>query len=202
MAAPKTLRQMVGLPTAPGPLDESALVLIDCQMEYVDGVLPLPGVGAALEEAGRVLSLARSRGLPVFHVVHHGRPGGGAFDPDGRSAAIAPEVAPRDGEPVIVKSMPSAFTGTDLDRAIRETGRKELVVAGFMTHLCVASTVRAACELGHRCTVVAGAAATRDIPDGGGGVVPAAELHRAELAALADRFAAVVETAEDLERAR
>lgn len=199
MSTPKTLRQMVGLPTTPGPLEESALVLIDCQLEYVTGALPLPGVGAALKEAGRVLELARGRGVPVFHVVHHGRPGGGAFDPQGPLAGIAPEVAPRDGEPVIVKSMPNAFTGTELDEMLRKAARKELIVVGFMTHLCVASTVRAACELGYRCTVVAGAAATRDLPDGRGGVVTAAELHRAELAALSDRFSAVVESAESLE---
>ncbi len=61
-----------------------------------------------------------------------------------------------------------------------------------MTHMCVSSTVRAALDFGYRCTVVAGACATRDLPDGAGGVVPAPVLHRAELAALSDRFATVV----------
>ncbi len=73
-----------------------------------------------------------------------------------------------------------------------EARRKHLVVAGFMTHMCASSTVRAALDLGYRCTVVAGACTTRDLPDGCGGVVAAAEVHRAELAALADRFATVV----------
>jgi len=57
----------------------------------------------------------------------------------------------------------------------------------------VSSTVRAALDLGYRCTVVANAAATRDLPDGHGGVVDANSLHRMELAALADRFAIVVD---------
>jgi hypothetical protein len=51
---------------------------------------------------------------------------------------------------------------------------------------------RATLDLGYRNTVVAKAAATRDLPDGADGVVPAAELHRANLAALADRFSIVV----------
>ena len=48
--------------------------------------------------------------------------------------------------------------------------------------------------LGYRCTVVAAACAARDLPDGRGGVVPADMVQRANLAALADRFARVVES--------
>jgi nicotinamidase-related amidase len=67
-----------------------------------------------------------------------------------------------------------------------------------MTHMCVSSTARAALDLGYGCTVVGNACATRDLPDGHGGVVSAAELHRVELAALRDRFAVVVDGAADL----
>jgi hypothetical protein len=45
---------------------------------------------------------------------------------------------------------------------------------------------------------VAAACATRDLPDGRGGIVPAAVVHRANLAALADRFARVVETVDEI----
>ena len=61
-----------------------------------------------------------------------------------------------------------------------------------MTHMCVSSTVRAALDLDYRCSVVAAACATRDLPDGTGGVIAADQLQRAELAALADRFATVL----------
>jgi nicotinamidase-related amidase len=64
-----------------------------------------------------------------------------------------------------------------------------------MTHLCISSTVRAALDFGYGCTVVAAATGTRDLPDGQGGVVDAVSLQRAELAALADRFAVVVPNA-------
>ena len=37
---PRTLMQMAGAPSEPPPLGETALVLIDCQREYVDGALP------------------------------------------------------------------------------------------------------------------------------------------------------------------
>ncbi len=74
-------------------------------------------------------------------------------------------------------------------------GRKHLVVAGFMSHMCVSSTVRGALDFDYRCSVVAGACATRDPPDGTGGMIAADQLQRAELAALADRFATVLSDA-------
>jgi nicotinamidase-related amidase len=87
-----------------------------------------------------------------------------------------------------------------LQKTIDATGRKELVVVGFMTHLCVSATVRSALDLGYRTTVVADATATRDLPDPlvapeAQGVQKAESVHRATLAALADRFAIVVRNA-------
>ncbi|MDP6573520.1 MAG: isochorismatase family protein [Rhodospirillales bacterium] len=198
MTMPKTLLEMAGAPSAPPPLDRSALVLIDCQMEYVTGALALPGVDAALDEAARLLELARAERVPVVHVVHHGRPGGGLFDPEGEFAAIAGQVAPAPGEPVITKALPNAFAGTGLDDQLKEFERTELILAGFMTHMCVSSSARASSELGYRATVVAAAAATRDLPDGRGGVIKADDLHRAELAALSDRFAVIIGTTDEL----
>ncbi len=140
-----------------------------------------------------MLALARVGNAPIIHVVHHAQPGGGLFDPKGPYVAIADPVKPRDGELMIVKSKPNAFAGTDLDARLKALGKKELIVVGFMTHMCVSSTVRAALDHGYRCTVVSRAVATRDLPDGKGGVVDAEALGKAELAALADRFAVVVE---------
>ena len=190
---PRTLMQMAGAPSEPPPLGETALVLIDCQREYVDGALPPNGVGPALAEAGKLLAAARAAGAPVVHVVHRGRPGGGAFDPEGPYFAEADEVAAVAGESCIEKALPNAFAGTDLHQTLEGLERKQLVFAGFQTHMCISSTVRAALDLGYASTVVGTACATRDLPDGGGGVVSAAELHRAELVALSDRFALVVE---------
>lgn len=191
-AIPKTLLALAGAPATPSPLDSAALVLIDAQREYTEGALPLVGVEAAVAEAARLLELARKAGVPVFHIVHHGKPGGALFDPEGPLSGIVAPLIPRDGEAVVVKHLPNAFAGTDLDAGIRATGRKELIVAGFQTHMCVSSTVRAALDLGWRTTVVGAASATRALPDWAGGVVPAEVLHRATLAALADRFAVVV----------
>ncbi len=187
---PKTLLEMVGADTTPAPLSEAAVLLIDIQNEYRSGALPLPGVDAAVAEAVRLIERARSAGAPVIVVTHCGRPGG-AFDPEAEGGRVMREIAPLCPEPVVEKALPNAFAGTDLQEVLEKTGRKQIIVAGFMTHLCVSSTVRAALDLGFRSTVVASACATRDLPDQNGGVIEAADLHRASLAALADRFAAI-----------
>jgi nicotinamidase-related amidase len=191
MTTPRTLFAMAGAPAHPSPLDRSALVLIDIQAEYTAGALPLAGVDAAVAEAARLLELARRHGMPVIHVAHHGSPGG-LFDPRGPGSAFVPSVAPIDGEVVVIKGLPNSFAGTDLHDRLKAIGRPELIIAGFMTHMCVSATARAALDLGYRSTVVAAATATRDLPDPLGGVLTAAELQRTELAALGDRFAVVV----------
>ena len=191
MTTPKTLLELSGADMRPAPLATSALVIIDAQNEYLDGKLALPGVGPAVDALARLLAKARAAGAPVVHVQHKGR-AGGLFDLDARGGAIIDAVQPAGGESIVSKPLPNAFAQTDLDATLKKLGRTQLVIAGFMTHMCVSTTVRAALDLGYRSTVVAAATATRDLPDPVGGVVPAAELQRNELAALADRFAVVV----------
>ncbi len=190
--APKSLLQAAGAPLHPSPLDKSVLLIVDAQEEYVSGGLPLTGVAAALAEIAKVLALARANGVPVFHIVHHGRAGGALFDPERRFAAIVPQLTPREGEAVVVKTLPNAFAGTTLQAQIDATGRRELIITGFMTHMCISATARAALDLGYRNTVVASTLATRDLPDPLGGVATAEAVQRATLAALADRFSIVV----------
>ncbi len=197
MSQPKTLLEMAGADLTPNALSESALVLIDCQMEYVTGAVPLPGVEAALKEAGKVLARARDAGAPIVHVAHQGQ-AGGVFDLDGAGGQIAPDVASAAGETIVKKAMPNAFANTELHDKLQEIGAKQLIFAGFMTHMCVSASVRAALDLGYRNTLVSGAAATRDLPTPSGGVIDAASLHEASIAALGDRFAIIVPGADAL----
>jgi nicotinamidase-related amidase len=190
--APRTLLQHANAPLHPSALSTSALIVIDAQEEYRAGRLPLAGIDDAIATITELLAVARQHKMPVFHVLQQGRPGG-LFDPETPFAKAIDATAVKDGEQVVVKSLPNAFAKTSLDDLIRATGRTELIIAGFMTHMCVSATTRAALDYGYRSTIVANATATRDLPDPlQGGTIPAAELHRNALAALADRFAIVV----------
>ena len=188
---PKTLLEMAGATAAPTHLTDAVLIVIDAQHEYIDGKLPLSGVKPALAEIGTLLARARKAGTPVIHIQHRGRPGG-AFGPDTGGFAIADEVAPKGTEAVIEKSLPNSFAGTTLGTTLEGIGRKQLILTGFMTHMCVEATARAALDHGFKTTVVAAATATRDLPDAlTGDAVLAAEVQRNALAALADRFATI-----------
>jgi nicotinamidase-related amidase len=186
-----TLRELSALPSRPAVLAESALVLIDCQNTYTRGVMELDGVSAALDEVATLLDRARTAGIPVIHVQHDGG-AGSPYDLGDDIGAIVPLVAPRDGEPVVVKQYPDSFVQTDLDERLKAAGVSNLVLTGFMTHMCVNSTARGAFNLGYAPSVVASATATRSLPGVDGAPLPASAVQAASLAALSDLFAIVV----------
>jgi|WetSurMetagenome_2_1015567.scaffolds.fasta_scaffold00196_21 nicotinamidase-related amidase len=195
---PRTLLQMSGVKAQAPRLSESVLLIIDAQREYVDGKLRLNGIDASLKEASILLQRARKAGIPIIHVVHKSTPGSSLFDPNGPYVEIAAPVAARPGETIITKTMPNSFSGTNLEETLAKTERKNIIVIGYMTHMCVSTTVRAALDRGYHATVVAKATATRDLPDSRSGMIPAQTIQRASLAALADRFAVIVQRAKDI----
>ena len=198
MSAPLTLRHLSGAPDQPAPLKDSVVIVIDAQKEYTEGALPLAGIDCSITALAAFLVRTRAAGVPVVHVVQIGKPGGRIFAPGGPYVEVINAVKPRPGEIVVEKRFPDSFTGTSLKHDLEQLGRKNLVITGYMTHMCVNSTTRTAAELGYHCTVVAQLTATRDLPDGRGGIILAAAVHAVNLAALRDRFAVIVETAEEV----
>lgn len=193
---PKTLVELTGGHPKAARLSDSVLVVIDAQREYVDGKLPLVGIEPSIAEVAKLLGRARKAGTPVIHVVHRGR--GGLFDPATPYYAIIPQLRPASSETVVEKALPNAFAGTNLAEAIAKTGKKNLILVGYMTHMCISTTARAALDHGYQSTIVANATATRDLPDGKGGAIPAATIQAANLAALSDRFAVIVQEQADI----
>ncbi|GAA2352274.1 cysteine hydrolase family protein [Streptomyces violaceusniger] len=197
MSSSITLRGLLGLSDRPAALKDSVLIMIDCQNTYRQGVMQLDGVEEALAEAAHLLSRARALGIPVVHVMHDAGKGS-PYDVTASIGRISDEVAPHPGEPVIVKNHPSSFFSTDLDERLQQTQRNDLVLAGFMTHMCVNSTARDAFNLGYHPTIVAAATATRDLAGPDGAPVPAAALQTATLAGITDLFALVVGKADEI----
>ena len=171
-----------------------ALLLIDMVRAYFDvgGAFELPSTDA-LEAAARLLDAARSSGVPVVHTcVRYAADGvdGGVFfrkvaglqvfaadandGPDG-PGAIRPEVAPVDGEVVVVKQMPSAFFGTSLAGTLTAMGR-------VSTSGCVRASVVDAMSHGFVPLVVADACGDRSD-----------RVHDGNLEDLAAKYAEVVE---------
>lgn len=197
MIEAKTLLNLAGADLTPAKIRDACLVLIDMQNEYLNGPIAVREPDAAIANAVRLLASARQNGAPVFHIAHKGRPGG-LFDRSSERGQIVAGLPPQPGEAVVEKGLPNAFAGTDLHALLSATGRKNIILGGFMTHMCVSSTARGALDLGYRVTIDASACGTRDLPDGRGGVVSAATLHDIALIELSDRFAIIARSSEEL----
>ncbi|MGW7087433.1 cysteine hydrolase family protein [Streptomyces sp. NPDC054871] len=197
-----TLRDVIGLDNQPPRLSESALIMIDFQNTYRTGVMALDGAEEALAAGARLLERARAAGTPVVHILNDGGEGT-PYDIRAHIGAISDEVAPVDGEAVVVKQFPNSFHATELEKTLTGLGLapgsgKDLVLAGFMTHMCVNYTAQGAFNLGYRPTVVAEATATRALATPDSTVLPAAALQSAALTTITDLFGTVVPTVDTI----
>ena len=195
---PLSLKQLAGLaPLVQISPSRTALLLIDYQREYLDGALPLAEVAAAIAQASRLRQWAVAAGIGRIHIHHHAKSASAALFAPGSSAAAPIEaLTPASGEACLIKHLPSAFAGTDLAEHLQKAGVDTLLIAGCMTHNCVDATARDAFHRGYRVAVISDASATRDLPLPGGGIVAAATVQQATLAALADRMVEVFTVAE------
>ncbi|MEM0911362.1 MAG: cysteine hydrolase family protein [Pseudomonadota bacterium] len=193
-----TIRDIAGLGHSATSISDSALVIIDAQNTYLEGIMKLDGVDAAMEDCKVMLERFRAAGRPIYHIRHDAGPGS-PYDVSAPIGQIADIVAPIDGETVITKNYPNSFAQTELDDLLKEAGVKNLILVGFMSHMCVNSTARGAFTLGYQPTVVASATATRALPSKvTNQPVPAAQIHEAALAALSDLPSAVVASVNDV----
>jgi nicotinamidase-related amidase len=192
-----TLRDLSGLGHTPSRISESALIMIDCQNTYREGIMQLTGVEEAVKEAQKLLKLARELNVPIIHIQHDAGEGT-PYDIRTNIGAISDEVAPVNQEIVIIKNYPNAFYKTQLDDVLKSQGINKIILVGFMTHMCINSTAHGAFNLGYSPTVVASATATRALQGVDGKIIPAQQVHDAALASTRDLYAAVVEQVTDL----
>ena len=192
-----TLRELLGLSLAPSALSASALILIDCQNTYREGVMQLEGVEAALVECRKLLDRARAAQIPIIHVQHDAG-ADSPYDTNATIGTISDIVAPHEGEPIITKHYPNSFIGTELDRLLKERGIKKLILVGFMTHMCINSTAHGGFNLGYECTVVASATATRGLVAANGNAISAQMVQDGAIASTRDLYAAIANTVEDI----
>ncbi|MFG3397394.1 cysteine hydrolase family protein [Streptomyces parvus] len=191
-----TLRELNGFDATPATLTGSTLILVDFQNTYTRGVMELDGWRPSLEAAADLLTRAREAGTKVVHVINDGGEGT-PYDIRSEIGQIHPAVAPAAGEPVVVKQAPNAFHGTDLGEHV--PAGQDVIVAGWMTHMCVAFTAQGAFLRGNRPTVVADACATRSLPVLGSDL-DAAQVHGGALATIGDLYGVVVASQKDIMR--
>ncbi|MER6999452.1 cysteine hydrolase family protein [Streptomyces sp. NPDC000410] len=185
-----TLRELSGLDQTPASLASSTLIMVDYQNTYTRGVMELDGWQPALESAAELLGKARAAGATVIHIMAHGDEGT-PYDNNAEIGQIHASVAPIDGESVVVKTVPNAFHNTELAELVEKAGNKDVVVAGFMTNMCVTFTAEGSFLRGYKPTVVADACATRPL-NAVGNTLSATQIHNAALATIEDLYGVVV----------
>lgn len=194
----KTFTELFGFEHPPARLSEAVVIIIDMQCEYLDGAVPLPDLQSAVQGAAQLIARAHEFNTPVIHVVNKGPEGNLLFNAEGPYYAELGDIAARADETVVIKHLPNSFAGTNLQDVIARTGRKQLIIAGCTTHVCVSATARAALDSGYQSTVVANATTSRDLFDHKGVRIPAEIVKQIALAELRDAFAVVVESADEL----
>jgi nicotinamidase-related amidase len=175
---------------------DTVLLVIDVQEAFDDPVWGTRNNAAAESNIGLLLAAWRAAARPVIHVRHRSEEPGGLFFPEAPGFTIKPEAQPLVGEPLLVKTVNSAFIGTDLEDRLHRMDATELVVVGLTTDHCVSTTARMAGNLGFECLVVADATATFERQGPDGRHWSAQDMHDSALASLNDEFAEVVTTAQ------
>lgn len=173
---------------------DAALLIIDVQQGFDSAEWGERSNPAAESNIIRLLAAWRSAGMPVIHVQHLSTSPDSPLHPDSPGSALKPEVAPRDGEPLIQKRVNSAFIGTELEALLRERGIDGLVIVGLTTNHCVSTTTRMAGNLGFETVVVGDATAAFGVTGHDGRHHSAEDVHAVSLANLHGEFATVTST--------
>ncbi len=145
--------------------DHTALVLIDLQNDFChpDGFMGQMGedvsfIQETLPTIRHLLDRARRAGVMVIHVkAEYGSLSASEVSmgywaeaeeappcclPDAWGGDFVTELAPLEGEPVVVKHRYSAFVDTRLELLLRSNGIRTVILPGVATHCCVESTAR------------------------------------------------------------
>jgi nicotinamidase-related amidase len=180
------------------PQTTTALVVIDVQRAFDEWEASgkRRNNPHAVARIADLLGAFRDARAPIFHIRHEGTRPNSSFRPGGSGFAVKDEAREINGEPVIVKTVNSAFIGTDLEGRLRAADIKRLVICGATTNHCVETTTRMAGNLGFDARLVRDATWTFDRVGPDGDAHSAEAIHAMTLANLNGEFARIVTTAE------
>lgn len=171
------------------------LLIIDFVNSFADpAVFGGGNIPEAIANTVPLLAAAREQGWPVAHsrivfadddadhnIFSLKVPGMLTLKEHDRQSAIVDELAPRAGELVVRKTVPSAFFGTSLAAWLAQRGVQTLLVAGAVTSGCVRASVVDAMQYGFRPLVLSDCVGDRAIGP-----------HEANLFDMAQKYAAVM----------
>jgi nicotinamidase-related amidase len=178
-------------------LPQRALIVIDVQNEYVTGNLPIefPDIQLSLANVGKAMDAATAANIPVIVVQQLAPTDSPIFAKGSQGWELHETVRLRTRNHYVEKKLPSAFAGTDLAAWLSEHQIDTLAVVGYMTHNCVASTIKHAFHAGLAVEFLHDASGSLPYLNKAG-AASAEEIHRTFSVVLQARFAAVMSTLE------
>ncbi|KAG8675866.1 phospholipase C type enzyme [Fusarium poae] len=189
MASATSFRELIGVqPSSASPTD-SVLIIIDAQNEYAEGKLQVANVAESRKVIAALLEKYRAANGSIVHVVHATPEGAPVFTPGTNLAQEFDELKPKDGEAIIQKNYPGSFAKTDLQEVLDKTGKKKVVLTGYMAHVCVSTTARQAAERGFDVLIPEDAVGDRNIPG-----VDADQLVKVALSEIGDAFGTIIKS--------
>jgi nicotinamidase-related amidase len=135
--------------------NRTALVVIDLQNGVVENAWERDAV---IARTATLIDRAREEGVPVIFVQHEDEELQAGTD----AWRIVPELAPREGEPVIAKRYQDSFEDTTLSETLAGLDVSHLVIAGAQTDACIRFTTHRALAEGYDMTLVGDCHTTDD----------------------------------------
>ncbi|KKI91005.1 isochorismatase [Bacillus sp. SA1-12] len=129
---------------------KTALLIIDVQNAMFDESNPIYDGDQLLSNLKDLIRKARTANIPVFYVQHNDE----EFVTGSPPWEIHYSIAPNEGEIIIQKSTPDSFHQTDLVEKLKVHQIEHIIIAGNQTEYCIDTTVRRACSLGFKVTLV------------------------------------------------
>ena len=174
-----------------------ALIVIDAQQEYFEGLLPIqyPARDESLAHIAEAMDAAEQAGVPAVVVQHQAPAGFPVFAPESSTFELHPEIAKRADNAArhFTKSFASIFAGTGLEEWLREREIDTITIVGCMTNNCVIGSTAGAEPLGFTVEVLSDATGAIDIVNSAGSA-PAKQVHETIMAVLNSNWAAVATT--------
>lgn len=174
-----------------------ALIVIDVQQEYFEGLLQIqhPPRDESLARITEAMETAEQTDIPAVVVQHEAPAGFPVFAPESSTFELHPEVAERADNSAhrITKPFASIFAGTGLEEWLREREIDTITIVGYMTNNCVIGSAAAAEPLGFTVEVLSDATGAIDIANSAGSA-PAKQVHETLMAVLNSSWAAVATT--------
>jgi nicotinamidase-related amidase len=183
---------------------DTCLLMIDVQdgvdvLQYWGGENGRRNNPGAEANIRKLLMAWRARGLPVFYTAHDSLEASSPLKLTEPGGSFKAGLEPRGSEPVFSKDVNSGFIGTNLDIALRRAGVVRLVVVGFFTNMCVATTVRMAGNMGYDTYLIDDACACTNRVGPDGTDYDAELIHNTSIANLNGEFCTALITETTLE---